>query len=107
MCDADVDGSHITTLILTFFFRYMKELVEEMATSILLRPLFILLKKAKSRFIAGPKRSAAIQKKWPRGGSENWSSLQRYKGLGEMNAEPAYEETAMNPIPMHFASYYH
>jgi DNA gyrase subunit B len=96
MTDADVDGSHITTLILTFFFRYMKELIEFGYIYVASPPLY-LVKKGKEQAYAWDdvERDAAIQRLKGAGKEEN-VHVQRYKGLGEMNAEQLWD-TTMNP----------
>ncbi|MCH2021057.1 MAG: DNA topoisomerase (ATP-hydrolyzing) subunit B [Saprospiraceae bacterium] len=93
MCDADVDGSHIVTLILTFFFRYMRPLIENGYIYIAAPPLYQVKKGKRAVYCwTDEDRDQAIVAM----GGENGVSIQRYKGLGEMNAEQLWE-TTMDP----------
>jgi len=96
MCDADVDGSHIETLILTFLFRYMKELIENGYVYIATPPLYQVKKGAKSEYAWNEDQRDRLIQDMKGGGSESSVNVQRYKGLGEMNAEQLWE-TTMNP----------
>ncbi len=96
MCDADVDGSHIATLILTFFFRYMRELVESGYLYIAAPPLYLVKKGAKSEYCWNDDQRDAAVVKLKGEGKESSVGIQRYKGLGEMNAEQLWE-TTMDP----------
>ena len=97
MCDADVDGSHITTLILTFFFRQMKDLIERGYIYIATPPLY-LVKRGKEFVYCwnDDERDAAMQKLAGNDDVNRVVGIQRYKGLGEMNAEQLWE-TTMDP----------
>jgi DNA gyrase subunit B len=96
MCDADVDGSHIETLILTFFFRFMKVLIENGYIYIATPPLYQVKKGGKSDYAWSEDQRDKLINDLKGGGSESSVNVQRYKGLGEMNAEQLWE-TTMNP----------
>jgi DNA gyrase subunit B len=96
MCDADVDGSHIETLILTFFFRHMKELIDSGMIYIATPPLYQVKKGNKGEYAWTEEQRDALVKEMRGAGSETSVNVQRYKGLGEMNAEQLWT-TTMDP----------
>jgi len=96
MTDADVDGSHIATLILTFFFRYMRDLIENGYVYIATPPLYLIKKGSTERYCWTEEERTAIVNEFSKDGSERGIHIQRYKGLGEMNAEQLWS-TTMDP----------
>ncbi|MBT5402529.1 MAG: DNA topoisomerase (ATP-hydrolyzing) subunit B [Crocinitomicaceae bacterium] len=96
MCDADVDGSHIQTLIMTFFFRHMKELIESGYLYIATPPLYLVKKGAKQSYAWDDDQRDRLVQEYKGSGNESSVGIQRYKGLGEMNATQLWE-TTMEP----------
>jgi DNA gyrase subunit B len=96
MTDADIDGSHIRTLILTFFFRYMRALIEKGYLYIALPPLYLVKKGSEAHYCWTEQEREATTLALVRDGKVDAVNLQRYKGLGEMNAEQLWT-TTMDP----------
>jgi DNA gyrase subunit B len=96
MTDADVDGSHIATLILTFFFRYMMELIERGYVYIATPPLYLIKKGKAQQYCWSEEEREKFIKELSSNGNESGIHIQRYKGLGEMNAEQLWV-TTMDP----------
>ena len=93
MCDADIDGSHIVTLILTFFFRKMKELIENGYIYIATPPLYLVKKGKQFQYCWNDQQRDEAVARLAGNGDPSRVGIQRYKGLGEMNAEQLWDTT--------------
>lgn len=96
MCDADIDGSHIVTLILTFFFRYMRSLIEHGYIYIAAPPLYLISRGKQQQYCWTEEDRKNAVELFAKGGNEANVKIQRYKGLGEMNADQLWN-TTMDP----------